>query len=301
MKKLFILLILLLGLVACSNDKSTETKVETTQETKNETITESTEEKSEESSAETTAEAPTNKELEVIKVASHTSPMTDMLELVKDDLREKGFELELVKVSDNVQANVALANKEVDANFFQHEPFMQMFNNGNNANLVKVANVYNATVSLYSKDVKKLEDLKEGAVIAIPNDPTNAARALLLLNKAGLIELDKVSYDVTVENIENNPKNFEIKQWGLLNLNEAYQESDLVFNYPTYIAKLGLKPETDGLVFEEAGDNNFAIAIVAREDNKDDAKTKALVEVMNSKKIKDFIENNLKGHAKPAF
>ena len=292
MKKLLMLvLVLMMAIVGCSNGKNKDTKDETKAESTKETATETKKEEKTEA----------KKDDKKIVVASHTSPMTDMLELVKDDLKAEGYELELMKVSDNVQANVAVNNKEADANFFQHAPFMEQFNKGNNAKLVKVADVYNANVSLYSKTVKSLKDLKEGATIAIPNDPTNAARALLLLNKSGLIELDKTSFDVTMENIKNNPKKFNIKQWGLLNLNEAYQESDLIFNYPTYISKLGLKPETDGLAFEEAADKTFAIGLVSRDDNKDSEKIKALKKALNSEKIKKFIEEKLKGHAKPAF
>ena len=125
----------------------------------------------------------TKKENVTIKVASHTAPMTDMLEMIKDDLKKEGYNLELVKVSDNVQANVALNNKEVDANFFQHKPFMEQFNVKNKGNLVAVQPIYNATVAFYSKDIKDIKDLKNGADVAIPSDPTNMARATKLTAK----------------------------------------------------------------------------------------------------------------------
>lgn len=241
-------------------------------------------------------------ELKTIKVASHTDPMTTMLEMVEDDLTEKGYELELVQVSDNVQANIALQNSEVDANYFQHEPFMNEFNKGNNGNLVKAGTVYNALVAFYSRTVDSIDDLPDGAIVAVPNDPTNIARALRMLDNEGLITLDdKESYTVNLDNIVENPKNLQFKQWGLLNLNEAYQESDLTFNYPTYIQALDLKPEVDGLILEPEADQTFAITITAREDNVDSDKVKALVEVLNSDEIKEFIENELAGHAKVAF
>lgn len=243
-----------------------------------------------------------NTELETIKVASHTNPMVDMLELVREDLEEKGYELEIVSVSDNVQANIALNNKEVDANFFQHEPFMEQFNKGNDGELVKVTPVYNALVAFYSKDYDDIKDIKENAVVAIPNDPTNKARALRLLSKGGLIELkNENSYEVDLEDIKDNPLNLEFKEWGLLNLNEAYQESDLTFNYPTYIEALELTPEEDGLILESETDQVFAITVAARKDNIDSEKIKALKEVMTGDKIREFIETNLKGHAKVAF
>ncbi|MFM1524287.1 MULTISPECIES: MetQ/NlpA family ABC transporter substrate-binding protein [Helcococcus] len=242
------------------------------------------------------------KEMEAIKVAAHTNPMTTMLKLIEPDLKEKGYKLELVSVTDNVQANVALNNKEVDANFFQHEPFMAQFNDKNKANLVKVTPVYNALVAFYSKTAKSLDELKDGAVVAIPNDPTNKARALRLLASSKLIELkDPNSYKVTVEDVVKNPKNLQFKEWGLLNLNEAYQESDLTFNYPTYIEALKLKPLENGLILEPEADKTFAIIIAAREDNKESEKIKVLKELMNGEKIKNFIDQKLKGHARVAF
>ena len=271
----------------------------------------STQKPSEETMTETNVETESNKEtnlesdkgeLEVIKVASHVSPMTDILKLLEDQLKEKGYKLELLEVSDNVQANIALKNEEVDANFFQHEPFMQMFNKGNDASLVRVTPVYNALVAFYSKDYDSIDALPEGAVISIPNDVTNRARALRLLATSGAITLsDPDSYDIEVSDIKENPKNFEFKEWDLLNLNEAYQESDLTFNYPTYIQALDLKPTVNGLLLEPEEDQVFAISLVAREDNKDGEKIKALKEAITSDVVKDFINTKLEGHAKPAF
>lgn len=282
MKKILaLLLVFSVVLVGCAGNTKKETKME---DKKSETKMES------------------NKDLEVIKVAAHTNPMTTMLKLVEPELKEKGFKLELVAVTDNVQANVALQNKEVDANFFQHEPFMTQFNEKNKANLVKVTPVYNALVAFYSKTVKSLEELKDGAIVSIPNDPTNKARALRLLASSKLIELkDPNSYKVTVGDVTKNPKNLQFKEWGLLNLNQAYQESDLTFNYPTYIEALKLKPIENGLILEPEADQVFAIIVSAREDNKDSDKIKALKEVMNGQKIKNFIDEKLKGHARVAF
>jgi len=200
-----------------------------------------------------------------------------MLELVKEDLQKEGYTLEIVKVSDNVQANVALANKEVDANFFQHEPFMKQYNEKNKTNLVAVAKVYNSIPAFYSKTVKNIKDLKDGADVAIPSDASNLARALRLLAHGGLITLnDPNSYNVTVKDIKDNPKHLKFTEVGLLNLSDAYAEKDLIFNYPSYIAKLNLTPMKDGLLLEDKGDFTYAGVLVAREDNKDDAKIQAV-------------------------
>lgn len=288
MKKIFTILLaaLTLILVGCGDTNTKEKKNETKVETKVESVETDNKEKTE----------------EVIKIASHTNPMIDILKLIEEDLKKAGYKLEIMEVSDNVQANVALQNKEVDANFFQHEPFMEQFNNGNNADLVKLTPIYNALVAFYSKDYNNIEELPEGAVVAIPNDPTNKARALRLLAKGELIELkDPESYEVDLKDIAKNPKNLEIKEWGLLNLNEAYQESDLTFNYPTYIEALDLKPEVDGLLMEEESDQIFAITVAAREDNLDSEKIQKLKELITSDKVKSFIEEKLKGHARVAF
>ena len=207
------------------------------------------------------------KENVTVKVASHTAPMTDMLEMIKDDLQKEGYNLEIVKVSDNVQANVALNNKEVDAN-----------------------------------NIKDIKELKDGADVAIPSDPTNLARALRLLDKNKVITLkDPNSYTVTTADIKENPKNLKFTEVALLNLNEAYNEKDLVFNYPTYIAKLGLTPLKDGVLVEDQNDSTFAVSLVAREDNKDSDAVKAVKKALASEKIKNFINEKLKGHATPAF
>ena len=242
------------------------------------------------------------KEPVTVKVASHTSPMTDMLELIKEDLKKDGYNLEIVKVSDNVQANVALNNKEVDANFFQHRPFMEQFNQKNNAHLVAIQPIYNATVSFYSKTLKDIKDLKDGADVAIPSDASNMARALRLLAHGGLITLnDPNSYNVTVKDIKDNPKHLKFTEVGLLNLSDAYAEKDLVFNYPTYIAKLNLTPMKDGLLMEDKADFTYAGVLAAREDNKDDAKIQAVKKALTSQKVKDFLQKNYDGKATAAF
>ena len=245
----------------------------------------------------------TKKEPVNVKVASHTAPMTDILELIKEDLQKDGYNLEIVKVSDNVQANVALNNKEVDANFFQHKLFMGIFNQKNNAKLIDVQPVYDAIVAFYSKDkIKDVKELKEGADVAIPNDPTNQTRALRLLAQSGVITLkDPSSYSVTVADVKENPKKLKFSEVSLLNLNEAYKEKDLVFNYPAYAAKINLTPEKDGVILEKGDDLTYAISLVAREDNKDDAKVTAVKKALTSEKVKNFINEKLKGHAKVAF
>lgn len=306
-----LLVLLSVMLVACpakEEKKSDETKGdEAKQEMKGESRDEAKDEAKDESKDEAKDESKDEakdegRELKIVKVASHTSPMTDMLELIKEDMKEEGYALEVVKVSDNVQANMALHNKEVDANFFQHRLFMEMFNQGNDAKLVHVQSVYDAVVAFYGRELKSIEDLKEGAEVAIPSDPTNMTRALRLLAEHKLITLKEPdSYSVTLEDIAENPKNLAFTPISLLNLNEAYNEKDMIFNYPAYATKIGLSPEKDGLLVEQTGDMTFAVSLVAREDNKDSEAIMALKKVMTGDKIRDFIETQLANVAKVAF
>lgn len=240
-------------------------------------------------------------DLTVIKVASHTSPMTDIVELTNEALKEEGYEVELVTVTDNSQANVALNNQEVDANFFQHGPFMEQFNEAYDADLVVVQPVYNALVGFYSKEYTSVSDIPDGSVIAIPNDPTNEGRALAILNYEKLITLDPtVGYEGSESDITANPHNFTFLKVDLLNLNQAYEEAALVFNYPTYIGNIGLKPKTDALLLESSN-THFSISLVAREDNQDSEAIQALKRAITSEKVREFIETNLSDTATPAF
>lgn len=241
-------------------------------------------------------------EAKTVKVAAHTSPMLDMLEMIKADVEKDGYKLEIVTVSDNVQANTALQAKDVDANFFQHSLFMQEFNEKNNASLTVVSPIYDALVAFYSKSIAKLSELEDGAKIAVPADSSNLTRALRLLAQADLIKLkDPASFKQTLDTIEN-PHNFEFKTVSLLNLNEAYNEVDLCFNYPAYAAKIDLTPLENGVLLEdEDPEFKFAISLVAREDNKDSAGVTAVLKHLRSQKIADFINKELAGKARVAF
>lgn len=307
MKKLLMLslvLVLSFALVACGGEKAAEGEkkgAETTENSEKSDNSVEGEESKEEGTAKDNQQGG-DKEKMLIKVASHTAPMTDILELIKEDMEKEGYTLEVVKVSDNVQANVALQNKEVDANFFQHKLFMEMYNEGNGANLVQIQPIYDAVVAFYSKNIKDIKDLQDGADVAIPSDPTNMTRALRLLVEYKIITLkDSDSYKVTVEDIAENPKNLTFTAISLLNLNEAYNEKDMVFNYPAYATKIGLSPEKDGLIVEQTGDLTFAVSLIAREDNKDSEAIMALQKVMTGDKVREFIETNLTGVAKVAF
>ncbi len=239
----------------------------------------------------------------VIKVASQAPPMTDVVKVAAEVAKEDGWEIELVQVNDNVAYNDMVSSKEADASFAQHKPFMEKYNSEKGTNLVAIQPIYDAKVGFYSKDYQTIDEIPAGTKVAIPNDVSNEGRALAILEEQGLIKLkDGVGVNGTIKDVEENPKNFEWLQVDLLNLAEAYSEPNvsLVYNYPTYIAKIGLKP-ADALFLEKNIDQRFTIQLVAREDNQDSEKIQALKKAMTSDEVRSFLEDNHSDTLVPAF
>lgn len=275
MKKLLVLIaMLLLVLAGCGKDNK-EAKNDNPQNNESEEVT--------------------------LKVASLIPPMTEILELVKPKLAEEGINLEMVVLGDNVQPNSALAAKEVDANFFQHVPFMEQFNANNNADLVPIVPIYFANYGVYSKQYDSMDKLPEGAAIAIANDVSNIDRSLALLAQHDVIKLkEKTGPYYTIADIIDNPKNYQFKEVDLLMLARMYDDADAVFMYPAYAAPLGLTPKSDALL-TEGTENDFAITLIARQDNKDWEPIQKLAEAMTSPEVRKFLEENYDETAIPAF
>ncbi|MNJ55860.1 D-methionine-binding lipoprotein MetQ precursor [compost metagenome] len=227
--------------------------------------------------------------------------MTEILELVQPLLKEEGVNLEIVVLSDNIQPNDALANKEVDVNFFQHVPYMEQYNQNKNANLVAVQPIYHAIYGAYSKRYKSMEELPEGAVIAIANDPSNIGRSLDMLDKAGVIKLKEgVGINATQADIIENEKSYKFEEVDLLMLARMLDDVDLALMTPAYASPLGLTPKKDALLTETA-ESDFAITLVAREDNQDSEAVQKLAKVMSGPEVKQFLQENYDEIAIPAF
>lgn len=236
-----------------------------------------------------------------LKVASLIPPMTDILELIKPQLKEEGINLEVVILSDNVQPNDALANREVDANFFQHVPWMEEYNKNKNASLVPVQPVYHAVYGAYSKRYKSMEELPDGATIVIANDASNGGRSLDMLDKAGVIKLKEgVGINGTVADIVENKHNYKFQEVDLLMLARMLDDADLVLMTPAYASPLGLTPKKDALL-TETDKSAFAITLVAREDNRDSEPIQKLAKAISSPEVKKFLEDNYDEIAIPAF
>ncbi|MDN8547560.1 MetQ/NlpA family ABC transporter substrate-binding protein [Microbacterium sp. NM3R9] len=226
-----------------------------------------------------------------LRVGAVTAPATDIVEAAGDAIAD-GYEIELVEVSDYVTINNMLAAGDIDANFSQHEPYMTEFNTKNDAALEAVQPVYNFVIAFYSKTLSDITELPDGATVAIPNDSSNTARALKLLADADIVTLAAGvdPYAATVDDIAENPKNLEFLSLEINQLNTAYDEADLVFQWPSHIAALGLTPQDDGLLTEL--DDRFALQLVVPSEDADSDATRALIDAFTGDEVREIIEGN---------
>ncbi|MFZ2256656.1 MAG: MetQ/NlpA family ABC transporter substrate-binding protein [Clostridiaceae bacterium] len=243
--------------------------------------------------------------LEDINVGVAFYPMKDILLLIQDDLKAQGYNLKINEFTDYQAPNNLLVNKELDANMIQHDYFLQSFNKANNANLVTVQPIYNATIALYSKDYKTLDEIPNGTLITLTDDATNLSRSLYLLGQAGLLTFkDNKTIGLTVEDIATNPKNLKLTdKVPATSLAQRYTETGLAIMYPTYAKSLELVGDEQRLYVEKPDDvtKGYAISLVAREDNKDSAKIKALIKAVTSDKVRNLLEKDYSWASSPAF
>lgn len=225
-----------------------------------------------------------------LQVAAATPPMTDIVEAASEAIGD-GYEIEMVEVADYVQPNVMLEAGEIDANFVQHVPFMEQFNEANDASLVGVQPVYLTAVAFYSQDLDSIDDLPDGGHVTLPADSANLGRALQMLADEEILTLDPDvdRFAATMDDITDNPRDLEFVQVELLQANAAYEESDAVFNLPAFANQIDLSPFEDGLTFEE--DPQFAVTLVSREDNADSPEVAALKEAFTSEQVQAVLDD----------
>ncbi|SHH13586.1 MetQ/NlpA family ABC transporter substrate-binding protein [Clostridium grantii] len=242
-----------------------------------------------------------NNELKKIVVGATPVPHVEILNVVKPILQEKGYELEIKEFTDYVTPNIALNDKELDANFFQHVPYMEEFAANNNMELVSVAKVHVEPLGAYSDKLKSIEEIVEGATVAIPNDATNEGRALILLQEQGIIKLkDATGLTQTPLDIVENPKNLKFQELEAAQLPRVLQDVDFAIINTNFALEADLNPTKDALFIENA-DSPYANILTVRPDNAESEEIKALVEALNSDEVKKFIEENYKGSIVPAF
>lgn len=235
-----------------------------------------------------------------LKVGASPVPHAEILEFVKPALEKKGVKLEITEFNDYVQPNLAVDDGELDANFYQHKPYLDVFVKDHGSDLVAVGGVHIEPMGLYSKKLKSIDDLKDGATIAIPNDPTNGGRALLLLAKKGLITLeDPTSVVATVLDITENKKNLQFKELEAAQLPRALADVDAAIINSNYAIPAKLNPLTDSLISEGA-DSPYVNILVANSKSAKNPDIKLLVEELGSKATAKFILDTYKGAVVPA-
>ena len=258
--------------------------------------------KKEEAPAAAPAETPAETtEPVVLNVAASSTPHAEILEQVVDVLAEQGIDLQIHEYGDYVVPNTAVEEGEEDANYFQHIPYLESFNEKEGTHLVSVGGIHIEPMGVYAGKTASLEELPDGAEIAVPNDPTNEGRALLLLEAQGLIKLaDSSNLEATPNDIVENPKNLTFKELEAAMIPNAVDEVDLSVINVNYALEAGFNPTEDALAIEDA--NSPYVNIVAvKEGNENNPAVLALVEALQSDTVRDFINETYGGAVVPAF
>ena len=257
---------------------------------------------SQSSSSSSSSSAAQTSGTKTLKVGATAVPHAEILEAAKPLLEKEGIKLDIVEFNDYVQPNLALNDKELDANFFQHDPYLQNFmEEHKEVKLVSAGGVHIEPMGIYSKKVKDLKDLKEGATISIPNDPTNGGRALLLLQKAGLLKLkDGVNEKATLQDIAENPKNFKFQEVEAAQVPRTLDDVNAAIINSNFAMQVQLDPTKDSLFIEDST-SPYVNIVAVRQGDENRPEIQALMKVLHSQEIKDFITNKYKGAVVPAF
>ncbi|THG79146.1 ABC transporter substrate-binding protein [Pseudomonas sp. A-1] len=238
---------------------------------------------------------------QTLNVAATPVPHAEILEVVKPMLAKQGVELKVRVFTDYVQPNLQVQQGNLDANFFQHQPYLDEFNASRKTSLVSVTGVHIEPFGAYSSKFKKLDELPEGASVAIPNDATNGGRALLLLAKAGVITLkDGAGITATPKDIAANPKQIQVRELEAATLPRVLKQVDLALINTNYALEAGLTPTKDALAIE-GNDSPYVNILVSRADNKDSEAMQKLAKALHSDEVKAFIADKYKGAVVPAF
>lgn len=241
-----------------------------------------------------------------IKVGASVTPHAEILNFVKDTLlKDYNVDMEVVEYTDYVQPNLAVESGELDANYFQHKPYMDKFNSENNTHLVSVAAIHYEPFGIYPGKTKTLDAIPDGAVIAVPNDATNEARALLLLESQNIIKLkDGVGLNATALDIVENPHNITVKEIEAAQLALSLQDVDFACINVNYALQAGLSVSKDALVVEDKTSEaatTYANIICVKEGNENNEAILSLVKVLESDATRDYINKTYNGEVIPMF
>lgn len=238
---------------------------------------------------------------ETLSVAATPVPHAELLEFVKPDLAAQGVELDIKVFTDYVQPNQQVIDGQIDSNFFQHQPYLDSFNKEHGSDLVSVGLVHVEPFGAYSQKIKDVSELKDGALVALPNDPSNGARALLLLQREGLIQLkDPDNILATARDIAENPKKLKFKELEAATLPRILPDVDMALINTNYALEAGLNPTEDALFIEDK-ESPYANLVATTADKKDDPAIAKLVQALQTDKVRDYILEHYQGAIVPAF
>ena len=244
-------------------------------------------------------------ETKKIVIGASPSPHADILKVAKKELKKEGYELEIKEYSDYVQPNTALESGDLDANYFQHKPYLDDFNKKKKTHLVSAGMIHYEPFGIFPGKTKTLKDLKKGATVAVPNDTTNEARALLLLQDQGLIKLkDGAGLTATKKDIVENKKDLAIKEIEAAQIPRSLKDVDIAVVNGNYALQAGLKVNKDALATEDAdsvGAKTYGNIVAVKKGNEKLAATKALIKALKSDTVKKYINDKYDGAVVPLF
>ena len=244
-------------------------------------------------------------ETKKIVIGASPSPHADILKVAKKELKKEGYELEIKEYSDYVQPNTALESGDLDANYFQHKPYLDDFNKKKKTHLVCAGMIHYEPFGIFPGKTKTLKDLKKGATVAVPNDTTNEARALLLLQDQGLIKLkDGAGLTATKKDIVENKKDLAIKEIEAAQIPRSLKDVDIAVVNGNYALQAGLKVNKDALATEDAdsvGAETYGNIVAVKKGNEKLAATKALIKALKSDTVKKYINDKYDGAVVPLF
>ncbi len=236
-----------------------------------------------------------------LKIAASSTPHAEILEFIGPDLEKEGIKLDISIVSDGIQTNQQTADGELDANFFQHTPYLEQVNKDSGLDLVNVKGIHIEPFGIYSKKIDSIKDLSKGAKIALPKDPVNFSRALELLATNDVIELDKSkSGDYVLADIVKNEKKLKFIPVDSAVLVHSLDDVEASAINTNYALEGGFQPLEDSLIIE-GNESPYVNILVSRKDNQNDEAIKKLAEALTTEKVKEFILDKYKGAVVPAF
>ena len=243
------------------------------------------------------------KETKKIVIGASPSPHADILKVAKKELKKEGYELEIKEYSDYVQPNTALESGDLDANYFQHKPYLDDFNKQKKTHLVSAGTIHYEPFGIFPGKTKTLKALKNGATVAVPNDTTNEARALLLLQDQGLIKLkDGAGLTATKKDIVENKKDLAIKEIEAAQIPRSLKDVDIAVVNGNYALEAGLKVNKDALATEDAdsiGAKTYGNVVAVKKGNEKTDVTKALIKALKSDTVKKYINDKYDGAVVP--